>query len=111
MDERADLVGFGLTSRLKGVGRASTALREALRRAMFQVLHRQTEHNRASDELIRSHEAQLEALGATVRAQLDIQAAADERLDALERRLAWVEVNSVTLARRAARGAARAGLD
>ncbi len=109
MDERADLVGFGLTSALKGVGRASTALRYALRRAMFQVLHRQTEHNRASDELVRSHEAQLEALAATVRAQLDIQAATDERLDALERTLARVEVKSVALARRAAVGAGRPG--
>ncbi len=100
LDERSDLVGFGLTSTLKGVGRASTAVRGALRRAMFQVLHRQTEHNRASNELIRSHEAQLEALGATVRAQLDIQAAADERLDALEQRLARVEANLVELMRR-----------
>ena len=110
MDQRADLVGFGLTSTLKGAGRASTALRGALRRALFQILYRQTEHNRASDELIRSHETQLEALRATVRAQLDIQAATDERLDALERRLAPIEVNSVTLARRALREAASAGL-
>ncbi len=106
MDERADLVGFGLSSTLKGVGRVSTAARGALRRAMFQVLHRQTEHNRASDELIRSHEAQLEALAATVRAQLDIQGAADERFGGLERRLARIEVSSVTLARRASRAGA-----
>ena len=110
LDERADLVGFELTSRWKGAGRASAGLREGLRRAMLQVLHRQTEHNRASDELIRGHEAQLEALGATIRAQLDIQAAADERLEALERRLAPVEVNSVTLARKAAYGVAHAAL-
>ena len=103
MDERADLVGFALTSTLKGVGRVSTAARGALRRAMFQVLYRQSEHNRASDELIRSHEAQLEALAATVRAQLDIQGAADERFGVLERRLARIEVSSVTLARRASR--------
>ena len=108
MDERADLVGFGLTSSLKGVGRASTVVRGALRRAMFQVLHRQSEHNRASDELVRSHEWQLEALGATVRAQLDVQAAADERLAALGRRLSRVEVSSVALARRAGGGAALA---
>ena len=108
LDERADLVGFGLTSTLKGVGRASTALRGALRRVMFEVLYRQTEHNRASDELVRGQEARLEALGATIRAQLDIQAAIDERLDALGRRVARVEVNSITLARRAG-GAALAG--
>ena len=75
---------------------------------MFQVLYRQTEHNRASDELIRSHEAQLEALGATVRAQLDIQAVTDERLDALERGWHGSKSTRSTLARRAARGAARA---
>ena len=103
IEDRADLVEFGLTTTLKGLGRASTTVREALRRAMFQVLHRQTEHNRASDDLLRSHESELAALGATVRSQLDIQAKADERLDALERRLAPVEINSVTLARRAAR--------
>ena len=48
LEDRADLVDFPLTSKLKGFGRASTALRESLRRAMFQVLYRQTEHNRAS---------------------------------------------------------------
>ena len=109
MDEHSDLVGFALTSRWQSVGRASTAVRGALRRAMLQVLQRQSEHNQASGELIRSHETQLGALGATVRAQLDIQAAADVRLEALERRLASVEVNSVTLARRAARGGTRSG--
>lgn len=91
MEDRADLVAFGLTSTLKGVGRASTTVRGALRRALLEVLHRQTEHNRASDELIRSHEAQLEALRATVRAQLEIQSAADERLGELEGRLTRVE--------------------
>jgi SAM-dependent methyltransferase len=86
MEDRADLVGFGLTSRMKGLGRASTAVRSALRRALFQVLHRQTEFNRAATELIRSQQTQIEALGASVRAQIDIQAGADERLDALEHR-------------------------
>jgi SAM-dependent methyltransferase len=111
LDERADLVGFALTSGLKGAGRASVALREALRRGLLEVLHRQTEHNRASAELIRSHDSQLEALGATVRAQLDLQAAVEERLVSLERRLASVEVDSVILARREARGAARPDFD
>jgi SAM-dependent methyltransferase len=108
LDERADLVGFALSSKRKGVGRASMALRESLRRAMFQILYRQSEHNGASGELIHSHEAQLQALGATIRAQLDIDGAVDERLDALEHRLAAVEVNSVALARAAAREAERA---
>jgi SAM-dependent methyltransferase len=109
MEERADLVGFGLTSSLRGVGRASMAVRDAVRRVMFQVLHRQTEHNRASDELVRSHEARLEGLGATVRAQLVFQAAGDERLVELERRLARIEVSSVALARRVSRGAVGGG--
>jgi SAM-dependent methyltransferase len=108
MEERADLVGFGLSSRLKGVGRASTALRTTLRRAMLEVLYRQTEHNRAINNLMRMHEAQLEALAATVRAQIDIQADASERVCALERRLAPIEVNSVGLARRSPRGPSRA---
>jgi SAM-dependent methyltransferase len=108
LDERADLVGFTLTSRWKGAGGPSIALRESLRRAMYQILYRQTEHNRASGELIHSHEAQLQALVATIRAQLDIEGSVDERLAALEHRLAAVEVNSVALARAAARDADRA---
>jgi SAM-dependent methyltransferase len=87
MEGRADLVGFGLTTRMKRLGRVSTGLREAVRRALFQVLHRQTEFNRAAIELIRSQQTQLDALGASVRAQIDIQAGADERLDAVEHRL------------------------
>ncbi len=109
MDERADLVGFGLTSGLKGLARASTLVREGLRRALFEVLFRQSEFNQATGELIRGHEEQLKALGATVRAQLDIEAGADERLAALEQRLARLEVDSAQLARGAERDAARPG--
>ena len=87
MEDRADLVGFRLTSRMKGLGRASTELREAFRRLMFQVLHRQTEFNRAATELMRSQQTQIEALGASVRAQIEIQTGADARLDAVEDRL------------------------
>jgi hypothetical protein len=84
MDARADLVGFRLSSRLKGVGRATTLVREGLRRGLLEVLFRQTEFNRSSSELIRAHEEQLEALGATVRAQIGIQLGVEERLEALE---------------------------
>jgi SAM-dependent methyltransferase len=94
IDERTDLVGFDLSTRLKGLGRVSTAAREGLRRALFEVLFRQTEFNRAGSELIHGHEVQLAALGATVRAQLDIQADADQRLEALEQRLDQVEASS-----------------
>jgi 2-polyprenyl-3-methyl-5-hydroxy-6-metoxy-1,4-benzoquinol methylase len=87
MEERADLVGFALTSRMKRLERVSTGVRQAVRRALLQVLHRQTEFNRAAIELIRSQQTQLDALGASVRAQIDIQAGADERLRVLEHRL------------------------
>lgn len=92
IDERADLVGFALSSGLKSLGRVSTLVREGLRRALLEVLFRQSEFNRSSGDLIRSHEAQLQALGATARAQIGVQVDADERLDALEERLARVEV-------------------
>ena len=98
IEERADLVGFALSSGLKGLGRVSTLVREGLRRALLEVLFRQSEFNRASGELIRGHERQLQAVGATVRAQLDIQADADERLDALEQRLARLETARAGLA-------------
>jgi SAM-dependent methyltransferase len=98
VDERADLVGFALSSGLKGLGRVSTLVREGLRRALLEVLFRQSEFNRASGELIRSHEAQVRALGATARAQIGVQLDADERLNALEERLARVEVARAGLA-------------
>jgi SAM-dependent methyltransferase len=94
MGELADLVGFGLSSRLKGVGRVSSVVRGALRRGLFEVFFRQSEFNRISGEFVRDHEVQLDALGATVRAQLGLQLGAEERLDELERRLSRVEVNS-----------------
>lgn len=92
VEERADLVGFALTSGLKGLGRVSTLVREGLRRALLEILFRQTEFNRSSGELIRSHERQLQGLSATARAQIDIQVDAEERLDALAERLARVEL-------------------
>jgi SAM-dependent methyltransferase len=92
IDERADLIGFALSSGLKGVGRVSTVVREALRRALLEVLFRQSEFNRSSGELIRSHEAQLQALGATARAEVEIQADVDDRLNAFEHRLARLEL-------------------
>lgn len=94
LGEQADLVGFALSSRLKAVGRVSSAVRGALRRALFEVLFRQSEFNRVSGEFIRDHEVQLDVLGATVRAQLGLQLGAEERLDELERRLGRVEVSS-----------------
>lgn len=110
IDERADLVAFTLSSRLKGVGRIVTLAREGLRRGMFEVLFRQTEFNRASGELLRGHDAQLEALRATARAQVEILAESDERLDALEARLTDREANRPASARPEQGGLARSGL-
>ena len=87
LNERADLVGFALSSSLKGLGRVSTLVREGVRRLLLEVLFRQSEFNRASGELVRAHEERLQVLAATVTAQLDIQTDADERLQALEQRL------------------------
>lgn len=109
MGERADLVGFGLSTKSKGVGRVSMWRRDRLRRTLFEVFFRQTEFNRSSGELIRGHETELEALGATVRAQLNVQAGVDERVEELERRLARLEVNSAGLARRGGGGSGAFG--
>ena len=62
MDQRLDLVDFSLTSTKRRLGRASVLVRTALRRAMFQVLRRQTDFNRAASQLIRSHGEQLDQL-------------------------------------------------
>lgn len=97
-EERADLVGFALSSGLKGLGRVSTLVREGLRRALLEILFRQSEFNRSSGELIRSHEAQLQALSATARAQIGVQIDANERLDGLAERLARVELARTGLA-------------
>lgn len=98
VEERADLVDFALSSGLKGLARVSTLVREGLRRALLEVLFRQSEFNRGSGELIRRHETQLQVLGATARAQIDIQVDADERLAALEERLARIEAARAGLA-------------
>lgn len=98
VDERADLVGFALSSGLKGLGRVSTLVREGLRRALLEVLFRQSEFNRSSGELIRSHEARLQALGATVTAQIGFQVDADDRIHALEERLPRDEITRAGLA-------------
>lgn len=62
MDQRLDLVDFSLSSTRRHLGRASVLVRTALRRAMFQVLSRQSEFNRAASQLIRSHGTQLDQL-------------------------------------------------
>jgi SAM-dependent methyltransferase len=97
MDDRLDIVDFTLTSRRRRLGRASVLARTGVRRLMFQVLHRQTEFNQATSELIRSHGAELEALDATVKPE------ADERLQALESALREAVERNAELERRVAR--------
>ncbi len=88
LERRSDLVGFGLSSRLKGVAPVSMMVRDGLRRALLEVFFRQSEFNRSSGELIRGHETQLQALGTAVTSQLQLQAGAEQRLEAVEQKLA-----------------------
>jgi SAM-dependent methyltransferase len=108
MDDRADLVEFDLTSTLRRLGRASLLVRSTLRRAMYQVLRRQTDFNQATSARIQSLEAEVQALTEAVSNRLDaLEVARDEAAEQaveLERRIARVEVDAVMLARRVARG-------
>jgi SAM-dependent methyltransferase len=62
MESRADLLGFPLTSRSSRWGRISVLLREALRRVLVEILHRQTEFNSASVAWGRGTERELDDL-------------------------------------------------
>ena len=107
MEDRPDLVEFDLTSTLRRLGRASLLVRSALRRAMYQVLRRQTDFNQATSARILSLEAEVQALTDAVSNRLDaLEVARDEAAEQaveLERRIARVEIDAVMLARRAAR--------
>ena len=87
MADRADLVRFPLTSHRGRLGRITVSARTALRRAMLEVLNRQTEFNRAGTELVGGLESQVRALETTVNDQADQLAKADERIRSLERAL------------------------
>jgi hypothetical protein len=87
MADRADLVRFPLTTHRGRFGRITVSARKALRRAMLEVLHRQTEFNRAGTGLISGLDSHLQALEATVHHQADQLAKADERIRSLEQRL------------------------
>ena len=115
MEDRLDLVEFDLTSTLGRLGRASILLRSVVRRSLYQVLSRQTEFNRATGDLIRSLETQVEALAVTVEERVGaLELARDEAVQQateLERRLARLEIEAVMLARRASGGAEQAPPD
>jgi SAM-dependent methyltransferase len=85
MADRADLVRFPLSTHRGRLGRITVSAREALRRAMLEVLHRQSEFNRAGTDLIGGLESQVRTLEATVNDQADQLAKADERIRSLER--------------------------
>jgi phage shock protein A len=91
MADRADLVRFPLTTHRGRLGRITVSARKALRRAMLEVLHRQSEFNRAGTELISGLESQVQALETTVNDQADQLAKSDERIRSLERRLRDVD--------------------
>jgi hypothetical protein len=81
IDEPGDLLGFALTSRSSRLARLSVLLRGILRRAMREVLHRQTEFNRASAESNRRLERQVESLSTRLESQ-------EARIADLDRKLA-----------------------
>jgi SAM-dependent methyltransferase len=85
--DRAELVSFPLSSRQRLLGPASVLARGMLRRGLLQVLHRQTEFNRASRTLIRELERQVEHLHARIQAQDEQLAAASRHAQSLEARL------------------------
>lgn len=86
MGSRADLLAFGLTSRSRRWGALSVTLRELVRRILFQVLHRQSEFNRASTEWATSAQAQLDQLSRTLEQQRGLIAALRDRVAELEQR-------------------------
>jgi hypothetical protein len=84
LDLRADVASFPLSSARRILGRASVAGRQVLRRALREVLYRQTEFNRAAASLLHDQERQIERLNATVAAQEEMLTAAHQRLEQLE---------------------------
>jgi SAM-dependent methyltransferase len=82
--ERADLVSFALSSRRRVLGPPSILARRLLRRALREVLYRQTEFNRAGVTLLQELESQNEQLQTRVEAQDELLATLRERLQSLE---------------------------
>ncbi len=66
------------------MARNSVILRALLRRALLEVLHRQTEFNRASRTLIRELEARTERLRGIVEVQAEALAATEAQVKSLE---------------------------
>jgi len=78
-----DLISFPLSSRRRVLGPASVLVRSLLRRAMLEVLHRQTVFNRASRARILELERRVEQLETTVDAQDGLLVAARGRIEEL----------------------------
>jgi SAM-dependent methyltransferase len=85
LDDRADLSSFALSSRRRWLGVPSVAARRLLRRALREVLYRQTEFNRSAAALLQEQERQLAKLRGEVGVRDDMLAAANRRIDLLER--------------------------
>lgn len=84
LEDRAELASFRLTSKRSWLGAPSVILRAFLRRALLEVLHRQTEFNRASRTLIRELEGRTQRLQGIVEAQAETLAATEAQLRSLE---------------------------
>jgi SAM-dependent methyltransferase len=84
MDTRRDLTGFELTSTMRRLAWLSIMIRRLLRRAMLQVLHRQSEFNHATTELADALQGELDELATAIKDQRDLLADIDQRLARLE---------------------------
>jgi len=85
LGDRSDVWAFDLSSRRRALGSASVGLRRLMRRALREVLYRQTEFNHAASAIIHDQERQLEELRAANEAQAERLAAANRRIELLER--------------------------
>jgi 2-polyprenyl-3-methyl-5-hydroxy-6-metoxy-1,4-benzoquinol methylase len=104
---RANLLGFALTSDRGAVGRASVVVRRVLRRLMVQVLHRQSEFNRAGAELIDSMLMELSATRKLVDAQREMIGSSEARIEQLERARSAASAGQAKLRQRLARAELR----
>ncbi|HET9103443.1 MAG TPA: methyltransferase domain-containing protein [Solirubrobacteraceae bacterium] len=86
LDRRADLISFELSSRLGRLGWLSTASRRLLRRALLEVVFRQTEFNQSGTTLIHELERQVEHLHSELEARDAVIADARRRIASLEAR-------------------------
>ncbi|HEX3689363.1 MAG TPA: methyltransferase domain-containing protein [Solirubrobacteraceae bacterium] len=84
LDDRADVFAFPLSSRRRW-GVATVAARRLLRRALREVLYRQTQFNRSAASVLHEQERQLEQLHHELALHEELLAAANRRIELLER--------------------------